>query len=154
MICPRCNNDLKPGTYQGVSLYKCSKCNGCLIQQKNLIPLLDQLGLELGKTMNLDIKIGTIPDNDIKINCPECGKAMNHYGYMGANNVFIDSCSECWLIWLDPLEIGVMALLYKRTNNRDEYRRLQSISNETDIGTANVITQAVSQAFLICYILG
>ena len=52
---------------------------------------------------------------------------MNHYGYMDTKWVMMDACSACNVLWLDTDELGMVSLLYARSQvlseriQRDRY---------------------------------
>jgi len=73
---------------------------------------------------------------------------------MGSKTVIIDNCSDCWLLWVDALEIGTMALLYARTEKRSEYRELKSLSRQSDLVADYMIQNAVFEAFAYGYMMG
>jgi hypothetical protein len=79
---------------------------------------------------------------------------MEAFGYMGTKFVIIDSCSSCKHLFLDKLELGVMATLFAKTNKRTETRKIERASYQSDLVTTHVIQQAVQQAFIMGYILG
>jgi hypothetical protein len=39
------------------------------------------------------------------LDCPQCHARMDTHPYEGPGNVVVDSCSICYLIWLDSGEI-------------------------------------------------
>jgi hypothetical protein len=52
--------------------------------------------------------VQTPPDKgDLKrtIRCPKCNRRMDTHFYAGPGNVIVDSCGDCFLIWLDRGEL-------------------------------------------------
>ncbi|MFT7519029.1 MAG: Zn-finger nucleic acid-binding protein [Kiritimatiellia bacterium] len=119
MRCPRCSSSvLAAKTIDGVPVQLCPSCDGSLVEQKNLIRLLDALGRQLANHIDVDTVIEAVEDHVDHAACPKCGKNTATFGYMGTNLVFVDRCSDCWLLWMDADELGVMTLLHLRTNRR------------------------------------
>ena len=116
--CPRCVVGLRFGRYREVDIHLCPECHGVLIRQRLLQRLLKAMSRDLVKTIDPDHPLKPLPDKGAGILCPVCGGAMCNYGYMGTNLVKIDSCPECAALWLDTKELGVMSLIYARTERR------------------------------------
>jgi len=52
--------------------------------------------------------VQTPPDHsDLKrtLPCPQCHRRMDTHFYAGPGNVIVDSCGDCFLIWLDRGEL-------------------------------------------------
>jgi len=98
---------------------------GALVRQRDLIRLLDAMSAALAKEMSFDHEIEPVIDHAGKADCPQCGQHMNTFGYMESNLVYVDRCTGCWLIWTDPEEIGVMAIMYARTHYRSGQRQAE-----------------------------
>tara|TARA_B100000609_G_scaffold145193_1_gene116936 strand:- start:604 stop:918 length:315 start_codon:yes stop_codon:yes gene_type:complete len=47
---------------------------------------------------------------------------MDAFGYMGTNVVTVDRCPDDWLVWADPGELGLMAILHARTTQITDAR--------------------------------
>ena len=154
MKCPRCDIPLQNGTYENKKAHLCSQCNGVLIWQRDLITILYRLSHDIANEISLDYEIDCVEDRGGNLNCPICRKAMDRHGYMGSNKVIIDTCSDCWAIWVDPLELGQMSLMHARTMRRAEHRRRLSEQTSVDIVTAHMVSKAIQRAFLLGYILG
>ncbi|MFT4627084.1 MAG: Zn-finger nucleic acid-binding protein [Myxococcota bacterium] len=122
MQCPRCDHTLDAGQYEGVDVHRCAGCGGVLASQHRLIPLMTELTRSLAKHVDLDQPIPRIPDLPGEVHCPKCRKKMANFGYMGMNSIMIDRCPEDWLVWIDPDELGAMAVLFARTEKRTNAR--------------------------------
>jgi len=123
MNCPRCSVALDNSEFDGVPMQMCGGCMGALVRQRDLVPLLEKMSAELAREMSFDHTIEPVTDHAGKADCPQCGKHMDCFGYMESNLVYADRCSTCWVIWTDPDEIGVMAVLYARTHHRTGARQ-------------------------------
>ena len=106
-----------------VEMRICAGCMGLLVEQRRLLPLLDAMAQELlaEVEVDLDTEVEMIEDPGPVGACPSCGSAMDCDGYMGSKEVFIDRCNSCWRIWIDPMELGAMSLMYARAEKKLEY---------------------------------
>lgn len=122
MECPRCSQGLVQGSYEGVEVHKCPQCDGVLASQRRLIPLMTQLTKSLAQHVDLDQPIPSVPDVPGNVHCPVCRQQMENFGYMGTNTIMLDRCAKDWVVWIDPAELGAMAVLFARTNKRTDAR--------------------------------
>lgn len=111
----------------------CPSCQGLLLRRARLIPLLEALTKELKGRVTASQDLSPAPSGTPAIDCPSCGKRMEQNGYMGTNLVEIDSCPFCWSLWLDCEELGLMALLYARTELRGEDREREAKAREPSL---------------------
>ena len=121
MSCPRCGEHLGESKLNEVEIRICAGCMGLLVEQRRLLPLLDAMALELLMEVDLDTEVEMIEDRGPVGACPSCGSAMDCDGYMGSKEVSIDRCNSCWRIWIDPMELGAMSLMYARAEKKLEY---------------------------------
>jgi Zn-finger nucleic acid-binding protein len=136
--CPRCDHPLEKGTFHDVELEKCTECQGLLISNRVLTPLLEAMTRELVDTINPELDLDPVPDKGPSAKCPRCQGEMEHYGYMGGNQVMIDGCTGCVLIWLDAEELAAMSQLFAKTTRSSVIRkeasdkRIEQISRRFD----------------------
>ncbi len=123
MKCPRCASPLESGKFHGAGVHKCTGCDGVLVSQRTLIPLMEALTKALSEHVDLNQPVPPIPDLPGKVVCPTCGDPMTNFGYMGTNRVFLDRCSGCMLLWIDGEEVITLAMVYARTKKRGDERR-------------------------------
>jgi Zn-finger nucleic acid-binding protein len=101
--CPLCNTPLVKATITSVQALYCTECHGLLLRMGALSDLIDALRANLDKPA-----VQTPPDRgDLKrsIQCPQCHRRMDTHFYAGPGNVIVDSCGDCYLIWLDRGEL-------------------------------------------------
>lgn len=154
MKCPTCDVTFEKGKLYGVPIRQCPSCGGLLIVQRFLLNVLDPLSLEIANQVSVDQRIAPLPDKEEQRDCPSCEEKMEAYGYLGTKTVIIDSCTSCKHLFLDKLELGVMATLYAKTNKRAEIRKIERASIRSDLVGTHVMQEAVSRAFMLGYILG
>ena len=126
MKCPRCTSELEKGFFDTVPLGKCTGCQGVLIAQKNMIRLMESVRDSLVGKIDFTAPIPPQPDADGDIRCPKCQRNMETHGYLGGNTVWIDRCSDCWLVWADPAELLVMARLFAQSQHHIEEHRTET----------------------------
>ena len=153
MKCPRCNVKLTDGTYEGESASHCQSCGGILTKQKSLSRILERLSIDIFEAIDINTPIPAVPDVGRVGECPECHGEMDNYGYMGSSKVIIDCCKKCNSLWIDALEIAVMAKMYVVSSKRSQY--LQNTSYQgSDLFGVHTYTQAVTNAFFLGFMLG
>ena len=113
-LCPRCGNPLE-ACRDDSALQRCAVCDGALVAQSSLQPLLEELAGEFSNEDSLDDVILAIPDKGKRVNCPQCRSPMENYGYLSMDTVHIDGCLTCNVNWTDANELGVMAAIHARS---------------------------------------
>lgn len=83
----------------------CKSCQGLLIQSQVFAEIVRHRRREFTGAEQ------TPPPMDqrqlrTRIKCPACGDKMDVHPYHGPGNVVIDSCSKCWLTYLDYSELS------------------------------------------------
>ncbi len=127
--CPRCAGELQPGEFHGVELHLCQACQGSLVDRRRLTPLLERMTDELVEEIAPDQRIEALADDGGELDCPLCGSKMEHFGYMGGRDVYIDACNGCNVLWLDPEELGVMSLMVAQTDRIARDRAARSAAH-------------------------
>jgi|SaaInlStandDraft_1057018.scaffolds.fasta_scaffold101526_1 Zn-finger nucleic acid-binding protein len=154
MNCPNCQATFDKGRLHGIPIRRCRECEGLLLIQKHLLNILESIAPSIMPSISMDSKIDPLPSGDQIRVCPTCDEQMEAFGYLGTKIVVIDSCSKCKHLFLDKLELGVMAALYVKTNKITELRRTSRASFQNDLLSSHVYTQAVNQAFMMGFLLG
>lgn len=105
--CPVCNQPLVQATVAKTPLLFCTQCHGLLMRMGELLDLIDALRTAVDKPA-----VQTAPERgDLKrtVQCPQCRRRMDTHFYAGPGNVIVDSCGDCFLIWLDRGELTRIA---------------------------------------------
>lgn len=118
ITCPRDQQKLDEGKFHEVPVLHCATCDGVLIKQTSLYPLLTEMARELSKDISFDSEMEPVPDKGAGISCPHCHANMENYGYMGGRTIMIDSCSQCLELWIDTNELATMCFMNERSNKR------------------------------------
>jgi Zn-finger nucleic acid-binding protein len=103
LACPICGVPLVQAAIAKASVLYCTQCHG-LLMPMNVLPGLIET-LRAGQDKHA---VQTPPDRaDLKrtIRCPKCNRRMETHFYAGPGNVIVDSCGDCFLIWLDRGEL-------------------------------------------------
>lgn len=107
LLCPLCNVPLVQASIAKIPLLYCTGCHGLLLPMHVLSSILDEMRDELRAGQG-STAVQTPPDQgDLKrtIQCPQCHRRMDTHFYAGPGNVIVDSCGDCFLIWLDRGEL-------------------------------------------------
>lgn len=120
MDCPRCSVSLVPAEVEGVAFDLCSVCDGLLLAQAKMIPLLSRLSAPLADEVATDASIESVPPPVGITACPRCSRPMQVNGYMGARLAYITACPSCSLVWFDADMLETIVLLCVRTDKRIE----------------------------------
>jgi Zn-finger nucleic acid-binding protein len=118
MICPRCDAPLDATELHDVAVATCAECAGTLVAVSRMIPLLSAMAAPLLGVISPDEPLEPAPPDDRPTACPHCQRAMTPFRYIETRIVSADRCDACRVVWMDPHELGVMALLYARTDRR------------------------------------
>jgi len=137
MNCPRCKRSLTEGKFENEQALFCHSCSGILVIQRSLTTILNKLSYALIESIGENTVIPPLPDKGAVTGCPECSGKMHNYGYMGSSKVMIDLCTVCNWLWIDALELSIMAKLCVQTDKRVERRRTSY--TPTDIVGAHMI---------------
>jgi Zn-finger nucleic acid-binding protein len=103
LACPLCEQPLVKAAIAKIPVLYCNQCHGLLMPMNVLPGLIDALKAGVDKPA-----VQTPPDaGELKrtLQCPKCHRRMDTHPYAGPGNVIIDSCGDCFLIWLDRGEL-------------------------------------------------
>lgn len=115
--CPLCRVPLVKATIAKTPLLYCTQCHGLLLPMQVLQSLIDDLREAPRKPA-----VQTPPDHaDLKriVQCPRCNLRMDTHYYAGPGNVIVDTCGDCWLLWLDRGELTRIASAPDEDGNKD-----------------------------------
>jgi Zn-finger nucleic acid-binding protein len=105
--CPRCREPLSSGALEEVAVRYCAACRGILVASQDFAYVVQ---LRRSDYTGPDAQPRPLSRDDLnhRIECPECGRAMEVHPYYGPGNQVIDSCHPCRLIWLDSGELAAI----------------------------------------------
>jgi len=123
MKCPKCGGDRFDilDTSEGVELDFCPDCGGVLFDAREVAEYfeLDRDIPDLGAVKEAATWSG--------IDCPKCGGRWVELPYKAGDDLLIDLCSKCGVIWLD----------------KGEFPKLEAIAAAMDMPSSKVL-RAVS----------
>ena len=98
MKCPRCTVELKIGSFKGMEVDRCQRCEGIWLDHHELDQLEDAVYDE-------DQRKGTMffRSEGTDLPCPRCGRHMNWFRYRHYD-IELDYCEEEHGFWLDKGE--------------------------------------------------
>jgi Zn-finger nucleic acid-binding protein len=102
--CPVCAVPLVHAAAAGMRFLYCVRCRGMLVPMSIFVALVEDYRAQLGAP---SIVQSPADSRDLRrrLNCPCCHGRMDTHPYYGPGNVVIDSCSKCFVNWLDHNEL-------------------------------------------------
>ncbi len=102
--CPVCALPLVHAAVEGMRVLICNQCRGMLIPMSTFMAVIDVFHTQLGGPA---IVQGPSDPAGLKrrLACPQCHEPMDTHPYGGPGNIIIDSCSHCYMNWLDHGEL-------------------------------------------------
>jgi Zn-finger nucleic acid-binding protein len=105
--CPRCGESLSAGALDDARVRYCATCRGILLWGEDFARLVQS---RRRSYRGPDAQPRPLSPEDLvkRLDCPECGQAMEVHPYYGPGNQVIDSCPRCRLVWLDTGELAAI----------------------------------------------
>jgi membrane associated rhomboid family serine protease/Zn-finger nucleic acid-binding protein len=120
-VCPHCNLSLKPRRSSQLGRYYCPSCFGLVANIGDLVRFLSDV--ELGEFRQ---RVKTSPEGAAP--CTHCRKKMNVVWHLvGQNEVELDACVRCDVVWFDTGEAQGLA---GRTATLEHARARVAIDNQ------------------------
>jgi hypothetical protein len=133
LVCPRCSGTLNEGIFGAdVPVSMCDGCAGMLVAIAKNIPTLRHLGSTLTDEQ-VSAPLEAHEDGGEERACPQCGKTMDRFSYMGTGEVVLDRCGPCSHLFYDVEEVLDAAVLFTRTQ-----RRVSVIKEQGMVDRANM----------------
>ncbi|MBI5873682.1 MAG: M48 family metalloprotease [Candidatus Omnitrophica bacterium] len=129
--CPNCHTLLSEYSYEGVSLLKCTYCEGVFVEQDKINRIFVRRDMDFGEDVQrlaralmesraknaLPGKID--PKNAWVLDCPRCHSQfkdsfkMRRQFFVYSYPVEIDRCTRCDGIWLDKNELELLQYIFE-----------------------------------------
>lgn len=113
------------GLFHGVESEMCPGCEGVLVPQHRMVPLVSAAAKAVADTVDPEVEIAPMLDAGGGLACPVCAAEMVNFGYLGMHLVHLDRCGPCAMLWLDPDELTTLAVLRLQTDARVGVRARQ-----------------------------
>lgn len=105
--CPVCEHALVEGLIEGQPVQYCANCRGLLATNGDFREIT--LKRRAQRTASAEPVEAINPTElEREVGCPICARRMETHPYYGPGNVVIDSCSHCFVVWLDHGELGLI----------------------------------------------
>lgn len=117
--CPVCAIPLQHAAAGGQRFLSCGQCRGTLVTMPVFVALIDELRAEHNHS---SMPVAPFGKRDLqrRIRCPQCHEMMDTHPYLGPGHIVIDSCSACYLNWLDYGELQRILRAPDRCIDQDE----------------------------------
>jgi Zn-finger nucleic acid-binding protein len=107
MSCPVCQQRLVVASIAKRRVLHCEACRGVLATNENFADLMKR---RRATYTGGDVRPEPINPEELErtVTCPKCRKPMDTHPYYGPGNAVVDTCGQCFLIWLDHGEIAAL----------------------------------------------
>ena len=103
--CPICIEPLYRASIQRYPAMHCKKCRGSLMEQFMFGEVVQYLRSRAQGPTDPPRKLDP-EELKRQVLCPYCLRSMETHPYAGPGNIVIDTCANCYVIWLDYGEIN------------------------------------------------
>ncbi|RMF40625.1 MAG: hypothetical protein D6753_11345 [Planctomycetota bacterium] len=131
MLCPKCAVRLERSKYEDLGIRVCPQCHGMLVR-KNRLEVIRNRRDKSPEQLVHEIAEGG-EDSMQRLRCPECRVTMRkERHHLGPSEFWIDVCTKCELVWLDPGELAKLQLAFELSEQGAERAQLrQRLANMT-----------------------
>ena len=110
MNCPHCSISLVPESYEGVTIDRCSSCQGTWLDAGELTHIVETHEVTISQEIvreTLALATGDVSSTGVRtlVPCPKCDGPMNPINYDHTSGVIIDHCPLGHGNWLDASEL-------------------------------------------------
>lgn len=102
--CPVCNEPLYRASINHYPALTCRKCRGTLMKQLLFGEVVQYLRSRARGPADRP-RLLSKEELARQVKCPYCRRVMETHPYAGPGNIVIDTCPNCFIIWLDYGEI-------------------------------------------------
>lgn len=112
MLCPACKVEMEPRTYEGVTVDRCSKCEGVWLDsgELRLIAAIQEKKFTQ-EELEAAMKAGSRKKEESAVLCPKCGVSMEK---RESHDTIVDMCPEGDGVWLDQGELERIQVVRER----------------------------------------
>ena len=112
--CPICSVPLAPVAYEGFQILRCPQCRGHLLDLSRYEAIQSIPDTSLAE-LEAEAKAGFQGDHPNRIRCPRCRGVMDKRPLRvpGFENLHLDFCRGCSLVWFDGGELALAQLAYQ-----------------------------------------
>ena len=108
--CPACSEPMKHETYEGVTIDRCSTCQGTWVDDGELETIVARREKTIDSKLAVKMKVlkdWKVASGEANSNrtCPRCGSAMRTVNYKQVPGLQIEKCTRNCGVWLDHDEL-------------------------------------------------
>ena len=135
--CPICQVPLEPETYEGFPIWRCPQCRGTLLDLSRYEAIQSVPEKTLAE-LETEARDGFLGDHPAPIRCPRCHLAMGKQPLRvpGFDNLHLDFCRACSLVWLDGGELALAQLAYQASpkfrDTQEMKRRAEALAADPE----------------------
>jgi hypothetical protein len=123
--CPHCSISLVPETYEGITIDRCSSCQGTWLDAGELTHIVETREVTIPEEIvreTLASATGDVSSHGVRtlVPCPKCDGPMNPINYDHASGVIIDHCPLGHGNWLDASELEKVQAHREYWDNRSK----------------------------------
>ncbi len=104
MNCPKCSGEMELVSYDGIKVDRCTSCGGLWFQPEELRALRDDIWMADYIIDSGDKNAGRKANANKEIDCPQCGKLMQHEADAEQKHITYESCPDGHGTFLDAGE--------------------------------------------------
>lgn len=109
--CPVCNVELLAATVEQFDVAYCARCRGLLLAAPVFRGIIEARRAD---GVAQPVPRRAITESTRALNCPSCATEMARHPYYGPGDAVVDSCGDCFLLWLDHPELTVIVQAHQR----------------------------------------
>ncbi len=131
MLCPICAVRLERSKYENLGIRVCPRCHGILVRKNRLEVIRNRREKTPDQLVKEIAEAGE--DSMQRLRCPECRVTMRkERRRLGPSEFWIDVCTKCEWIWLDPGELAKLQLAFELSEQGAEREQMrQRLANMT-----------------------
>jgi Zn-finger nucleic acid-binding protein len=153
--CPRCRQPLVQNQVDEFTVRLCVPCKGMLLPHADLVKILERSWhiVTPEAAERLEFHATDPLKTESAFLCPDCGRPMEKYGYMGLAAIPIDYCDLCALLWLDADELQSMVLALAKDNYRSERALHNEWARRIELAHATVPPAGAAVVACGCFLI-
>ncbi len=116
-VCPVCQLDMQPRTYEGQLISHCPNCDGNWLGRSQLKHVINtrtvQFDMQLARSLALTAPSRHIASKELDrlLSCPACNLDLQTRKYADDSAITVNRCDTCEGVWLDRGELEMVQML-------------------------------------------
>ncbi|MFQ6048068.1 MAG: zf-TFIIB domain-containing protein [Phycisphaerae bacterium] len=131
MRCPNCKVKTEPVSYEDVRVQMCGQCGGYWVDPLALKRILQSRQQQWPEPVkDRFIEMAEQSNTSRTILCLRCGLQMNKQQFKDWDDIVIDQCPRCQLIWLDPGELEKIQIYWEYAQDHPDADYLDAVEKK------------------------